>query len=421
MIRSFRFTKFHAHSYLLKTCRSFTKNEKPLKGIRVLDLSRILVGPYCSMYLADFGADVIKIEAPDGDETRKWGPPFKGPDSTYYLSVNRNKKSMTVDLKSPEGLNLIYELAKESDVLLENFSHGVTERLKVDYETLSKINPRLIYASVTSYGSEGPYASKPGFDNIIQSIAGIVHITGNEQEPFKVGVAITDVLTGLNITIGILTALYARNKTGYGQKVETSLLDCSVEALVNVASAYLNGGKEAKRWGNHHPSIVPYGVYKLGDGKFITIACGTDKQYQEMCKAINRPDLAKDPRFIANKYRVEHRNELNQELNIEFERYTLANLLADLEHYRVPCGPINNLEALFNDQHVKETHLVEEVQSPHHGLLKLVKNPVKFGETEVTKTQPPPVLGEHTDEILEKILKKSPQEIKELRSKGIVK
>lgn len=401
----------------------FSDQSKPLKGIRVLDMSRILVGPYCTMYLADFGADVIKVESLEGDETRKWGPPFKGPDSTYYLSINRNKKSIAVDVKKPEGRDIIYKLAGISDIFIENFAHGVTDRLKVDYESLKKINPKLVYASITGYGPTGPYSEKPGFDNIIQSTSGLVHITGSEEQPYKVGVAICDVLTGLNITTGILAALYSRNLTGVGQKIETNLLHSTAEALVNVASTYLNGGKEAKRWGNHHPNIVPYGIYPVGQKKFITIACGTDKQYYELCKAIGRPDLATDSRYLLNKDRVGHREELNAILESEFQKYTLEDLVKLLEERRIPCGPINSLETLFSDKHVVETQMVEKVKSQYHGDLQFVRNPLKFGtsESETNPSQPPPTLGEHTREILVDLLKKTPEEVQELYDKKVVK
>ena len=412
--------------FLNKTpINSFGTSSSPpiLHGIRVLDLSRILVGPYATMYLGDLGAEIIKLESPDGDETRRWGPPFCGPDSTYYLSVNRLKKSIVIDLKKPEGLNIVYDLIKKSDILVENFATGVTERLKIDYNTIKPLNEKIIYASITGYGSNGPHSEKPGFDLITQAISGYMHITGEQEphsQPMKVGVAITDVLTGLNIVNGILAALYSRKLTGKGQKVETSLLESSISSLVNIASAYLNADLEAKRYGNHHPSIVPYGVYKVGKNDHLAIACATNKHFMIMCEAIGRKDISENEKFKSNGLRVHNRNELNSLLEIEFEKFDFETLIKLLEKNKIPCGPINNISKLFNDEQVKALKVVEKIEDENHGDLQLIRNPLKFSESSMAKLTSPPTLGQNTVEILTQILGYEIDLIEELRMKKVI-
>lgn len=392
-----------------------------LKGIRVLDLSRILVGPLSSMILSDLGAEVIKIESFDGDETRKWGPPFNKGSSTYYLSINRNKKSLCLNLKNPSGLSVLYDLVKKSDIFLENFSSSVPKALKIDYETLKTMNPRLIYGSVTGYGKTGPLAQNPGFDATIQSFSGLMHITGQpDGEPTRVGVAITDVLTGQMLTNGILAGLYQREKTGEGVYVRTSLLETALSSLVNITSAYLNGGISPQRIGNHHPSIVPYGTYKVKGGKYITIACGTDGQFQAFMKILGLSDLKG---FETNKERVVKRKELNSILNVALESLELNELVKRLNESKIPAAPLNDIPAALENEQVKALGTVKEVrESKNHENVKLVKSPLNFEGFEEGPFEEPPVLNENAEEILKKILGYSDNKIQDLiKEKAILK
>lgn len=315
------------------------------KQLRVLDLSRILVGPYASMVLSDLGAEVIKVESFTGDETRNWGPPFHGGHSTYFLSVNRSKKSICIDLKKREGTELIRSLARKSDILIENFSWGVSERLEIDYATLAELNPRLIYASVNGYGYEGPWKEQPGFDAIIQAGSGLMHITGHQQ-PTKVGVALCDVMAALHLTNGIQAALYQRSITGRGQHVMTSLYESTLACLVNASSAYLNAGYEMERLGNMHPSIVPYGVYQARDGQLM-IAVGQDDQFRRFCQVIGLP---LEERFATNKDRTTNRQELDRKINEKMKDLAVHWLLEQLREAKVPCDKIKGLaESLDNE------------------------------------------------------------------------
>jgi len=391
-----------------------------LKGVRILDLTRILAGPYGTMLLADMGAEVIKVEAPEGDETRKWGPPFIGNDATYYFSINRNKKGICLDLKKKEALDILYKLVEKSDVVVENFAPGVTDRLKIDYNTLSQLNPKLVYASMTAYGYGGPWSSKPGFDMINQSMSGLLHITGHKDgEPAKVGVAITDIVTGLTLINGILAALYERNFTGKGKKIETSLMESILSGLVNIWSAHLNGGVNPGRNGNQHPSIAPSGIYPTSEGKYIAIFCN-DKQFVALCEAIGCEDLAKDERFSTNKARVTNVNALEEILKKKIKEFDFETILKKLEEKRVPSGPVNNIKDVFASEHIKALDIVKKVETEKYGELKLVRNPLKIDGEYCNDIREPPGLGEHNEEVLGEILGYSKEEIAQLKEKKII-
>ncbi|KAF5308798.1 hypothetical protein FQR65_LT06031 [Abscondita terminalis] len=346
----------------------------PLEGVRILDLTRIVAGPYCTMILGDLGAEVIKIEKPGtGDEARKWGPPFvnKSLETCYFLAVNRNKKSVCVDMKSERGRNIIYELSKKCDVLVENFVPGGLEKLKLGYNDLCKIAPQLIYCTISGYGSQGPYSNKPGYDVIAASVGGLLHITGPEDGgPSKVGVAMTDLATGLYAHGAIMAALIKRSKTGLGQKIDCNLLSTQLAALINIGSNYLNAGQDGKRWGTAHESIVPYQAFQTKDG-YLTIGAGSDKQFVDFCNRIGKPDLAGNPQFLTNKLRIKHRNELLELLFPVFRTKTTKEWSEIFEGSSSPCGPVNSLEQAFADPHVKEIGIVKEMEHPVAGTIKL--------------------------------------------------
>ncbi|MHC4816927.1 MAG: CaiB/BaiF CoA transferase family protein, partial [Planctomycetota bacterium] len=339
--------------------------EQPLSGIRVLDLSRILAGPYATMMLGDLGAEVIKVERPGtGDDTRTWGPPFQGGESAYYLCCNRNKKSIVIDLKRPEGAEVVRELAKVSDVLVENFTPGIMEKLGLDYETLRKENPRLVYCSITAYGPDGPYADRPGYDMVLSAVGGLMWITGEEgRDPVKVGVAITDVVTGVHASGAIMGSLLWRERSGKGQLVDLSLLDTQVASLANIASSYLVGDKEAQRWGTAHESIVPYQVFPTKD-RAVAIAVANQKMWRNFCALTGKPEWTDDPRFATNPKRVENRHVL-----VPLVAEVMATRGCDewvrlLVDAAIPCGPVNNMESLFSDPQLLHRGMVAEVPHP---------------------------------------------------------
>jgi len=373
---------------------------QPLTGIRVLDLSRVLAGPYCTMVLGDLGAEVIKVEPPEGDETRGWGPPFAGGESAYYLCVNRNKRGMVVNLKTEAGKNILRELAMQSDVLVENFRPGTLEKFGLDFKTLHELNPKLIYCSITGFGQTGSLRDKPGYDFMIQALGGLMSITGEpEGEPMKAGVAITDLFAGQNAIIAILAALQARATTGRGQHLDISLFDSQLGWLANVASNYLISGKLPKRHGNAHPNIVPYQSFQASDGWFA-IAVGNDKQFEALCKVIGKSELAIYPRFATNSARVENRDELIDLFKPLFALRSASEWLDILEQAEIPCGPINNFEQVFSMPTVKEREMLVKMDHPTIGELPLVGSPLKMSETPVEYRLPPPLMGEHTREIL---------------------
>jgi crotonobetainyl-CoA:carnitine CoA-transferase CaiB-like acyl-CoA transferase len=394
---------------------------QPLEGLRVIDLSRILAGPYCSMILGDLGAEIIKIEKPDsGDDTRSWGPPFIKGESAYFICLNRNKKSLTLDLQAPKGVEILKKLVTISDVLIENFSPGTMERFGIGYDILKDLNPRLIYCSITGFGPDGPYRNKTGYDMVISAIGGLMSITGEEDgPPVKVGVAITDVITGIFAQGAIMTALYVRDRTGRGQKIDLSLLESQVASLVNAASSYLISGNIPKRWGTAHESIVPYQAFKAKD-KYFTIGVGNDKLWIRFCNVIGRAELAEDPRFATNPLRVKNRKELIKILEEIFKEKVAEEWLTLLEKEAIPCGPINTIDEVFKDPQVLHREMLVEIEHPKAGLIKMVGIPVKYSDTKPAIRLPPPVLGEHTQEILQGLLGYSSREIQELRSQGVI-
>ena len=402
----------------------------PLTGLRVFDLTRILAGPMCTQILGDLGADIIKIERPGaGDDTRKWGPPFvkdkDGKDtaeSAYYLSINRNKRSVTLDIAKPEGQALAKRLIGRCDVFLENFKVGDMAKYRLNYEEMKLEFPRLVYCSITGFGQTGPYAHRAGYDFLAQGMGGIMSITGHpDGEPTKVGVAVTDIVTGIFTSTAILAALHHRQVTGQGQYIDMSLLDCQVGWLANAGLQYLTSGQVPQRLGNEHPSIVPYSVVKSSDGFFI-LAVGNDSQFQKFCQFAGKPDWAEDARFKTNPARVKHRVELYQLINDLTATKPTQNWLDGLEKLGVPVGPVNDIGQVFSDPHVLARGM--KVTMPHpaagSGQVDLIGNPIKLSESPVDYTRSPPTCGQHTDEVLKELLFLEEKEIAELRSKGIV-
>jgi len=380
-----------------------------LAGIRILDLTRILAGPACTQLLGDYGADVIKVERPGaGDDTRTWGPPFlEGadgnplPESAYYLSVNRNKRSLAADIAAEEGADLVRRLAKRSDVLIENFKPGGLRKYGLDWESLRKINPRLVYCSITGFGQAGPNSSKPGYDLAAQGYGGIMSVTGDpDGEPMKVGVAVADVVCGLYAATAVLAALRHRDRTGEGQHIDIGLADTQIAWLVNVGQNYLVSGKEPARHGNQHPNIVPYQVFEAADGHVI-VAAGNDPQYRRLCGIIGAPELGADPRFAENASRVRNRAELIPLLAEAIRAFAKADLVARMEREGVPGGPINTVpEALASDQvAAREMRVSVPYPEAKGGSIEVLGNPVKFGATPVSYRRAPPSCGEHTDEV----------------------
>jgi crotonobetainyl-CoA:carnitine CoA-transferase CaiB-like acyl-CoA transferase len=365
----------------------------------------VLAGPYATMILGDLGADVIKVEAPGGsDDTRFWGPPFQNGMSAYYTAINRNKRSITVNLKTEEGRKIIRRLAKTADVVIHNFKTGTMEKFGLGYDDLSLLNPRLIYCSITGFGETGPCSHLPGYDYIIQAMSGWMSINGTPSSgPLKVGVAITDVFTGLYAAIAIQTALLAREKTGRGQKIDLSLFDSAVSTLVNVAANYLMSGDIPTPFGNEHPNIVPYSTYEASDGP-IVIAIGNDRQFQAFCKLLSDPTIGTDPRFQTNPSRVAHREELNRRINEEVKKRTRAEWQRLLAEKGIPCGPVQNLEQLFQHPQTLARDMVITMHHDKIGPLKLVGSPIKLSDTKVSYRLPPPLAGEHNDEIIKEII-----------------
>ncbi len=405
----------------------------PLSGLKVLDLSRILAGPTCTQLFGDLGAEIIKIERPlKGDDTRFWGPPFlkdkDGNDTTesaYYMSANRNKNSVAVDLTKPQGQEIIRDLAKECDVLIENFKAGDLARYGLDYDSLREINPALIYCSITGFGMTGPYAHRPGYDFLIQGMGGIMSLTGKPDdeggEPTKCGVGIADVMCGMYASTAILSALHARHASGNGQHIDISLLDCQVAWLINQGAGYLVSGEVPPRRGNEHPTIVPYGTFSASDQAFI-IAAGNDSQYQRLCETIGAPELAEDERFAKNKDRVLNRRDLIPLIDARTETQPSTHWLEVLEAAGVPCGPVNDLAQTFSDPQIQHREMA--VTMPHReaggDAVTLIGNPLNFSETPVKYEKAPPVRAEHTKEMLVKHLGLSDEKIAELEENGII-
>ena len=394
---------------------------KPLEGITVLDLTRVLAGPYCTMMLGDFGADVIKIEQPGrGDDAREWKPPEVGGESAYYLSANRNKRSITLNLRQPAGQDLLRRLAQKSDVVIENFKRGGMASMGLDYEALRDLNPNLVYCSITGYGEGSPYEDRPGYDFVIQAASGIMSITGEpDGEPQKVGVAIVDVTTGLFACSAILAALRERDGSGQGQRIEVSLLDSALAWLVNVASSYLVTGEEPLRYGNAHATVVPYQAFRAADRYFV-LAVGNDLQFRTLARLIGAPDLAEDERFATNPDRVRNRVPLIERLEAIFASRSADHWLGLLAGAGIPAGPINTVPQILSDPHVAAREMVVSVPHPTASEIRLVGAPYKLSRTSVTIDRHPPLLGEHTEEVLREKLGLSPGDIERLRTDGAI-
>ncbi|OAL79206.1 CoA transferase [Acinetobacter sp. ANC 4779] len=401
-----------------------------LEGIRVLDLSRVLAGPWCGQILADLGAEVIKVERPEtGDDTRLWGPPWmknnQGEDTreaAYYQSANRNKLSVAIDISTVEGQELVRALAADSDVMIENYKAGSLKKYGLDYDSLNAINPKLVYCSITGFGQTGPRAPEPGYDFIIQGMGGLMSVTGEKDDlpgggPQKVGVAFADLTTGLYSTIAIQAALWNRTITGLGQHIDMALLDVQVATLANQGMNYLASGKVPGRYGNAHANIVPYQVFKAADQDFI-IACGNDKQFVSLSNAIGLPELPKDPRFTTNALRIKHRSEIGELLSAHFLSDNAKHWVEVIHAVKVPVGLINNLEQAFEEPQVKARNMLVEMQHPLKDKLKVIGSPIKLSRTPVEYKQAPPMLGEHTNEILARVA--DAEKLAELRSKGII-
>ena len=371
----------------------------PLEGVRVLDLSRVLAGPYATMVLADLGADVIKVEHPErGDDTRHWGPPFAGGEAAYFLSVNRNKRSIGVDLKREEGLDWIKKLVAGADVLIENLRRGALERFGLGYEALRETNPGLVYCSITGFGP-GKDQDRPGYDFLIQARGGIMGITGfPDGSPTKVGVAIADIVCGLYAATAVLAALHRRSETGEGARIEVPLFETQLSWLANRAQEYLVSGEDKGRMGNAHPTIVPYQTFDASD-KPIAVAVGNNTQFANLCKAISREELARDERFATNPDRVANREELVETLQREFSKRAGDEWVEKIREAGVPCGPVNSLADVFSDEHLLSTDMLQEVEHPAAKTLKMLASPVLVNGERLPIRRPPPTLGQHTDEV----------------------
>lgn len=387
-----------------------------LDGIRVLDLTRVLAGPWCTQNLADLGADVIKVEKPGaGDDTRSWGPPFlkdrdgsETADAAYFLSANRGKRSIAVDIASGEGQAIIRELALKSDIVVENFKVGQLKKYGLDYESLSAINPRLIFCSVTGFGQDGPWAHRPGYDFMIQGLGGLMSVTGEADNqpgggPQKAGVAVVDLFTGMYATQAVLAALFHRERTGEGQYIDVALLDVQVATMANMNSNFLVSGKPPKRWGNAHPNLVPYQAFKAAD-QWIIIAVGNDDQFRRLCEAGGQAELAQDPRFMRMPDRIRNREVLIPILADMVAPHTGQHWIDALEKAGVPCGPINTLDQVFENPQVQARGMRIAIEREDAGPVPLVRNPVRFSKTPTVARRAPPRLGEHTTEVLREVL-----------------
>jgi crotonobetainyl-CoA:carnitine CoA-transferase CaiB-like acyl-CoA transferase len=404
----------------------------PLSNVRVLDLSRVLAGPWAGQNLADLGAEVIKVERPKtGDDSRAFGPPWlkdatgnETRESAYFACANRGKKSITLDLSKPEGSRIVRSLAARADVLIENYKFGDLARYGLGYDDLKPVNPRLIYCSVTGFGQTGPYRERPGYDFMIQGMGGLMSITGERDElpgggPQKAGIPIADLITGMYATIAVCAALANRAETGVGQHLDLALLDSLVAVLANQGANYLATGVSPKRLGNAHPNIVPYQAFKTADGDVI-LACGNDNLFRKFCEVADCRDLAVDPRFATNDKRVVHRAELDAILAGVFAKRTTRDWVEALEAAGVPNGPINTLEQVFAEPQAIARGLRLELAHPAAGQVSLVRSPMRFSTTPIEHERPPPLLGQHTDEILRGVLGLSEPEIAKLRADGVV-
>lgn len=394
-----------------------------LSHLRILDLSRILAGPWATQLLADLGAEVIKVERPGaGDDTRSWGPPWwtdreGNREAAYYLATNRNKRSVTIDFTQPEGQELVRELARSADVLIENFKVGGLKKYGLDYDSLRAINPRLVYCSITGFGQDGPYADRAGYDFLIQGMGGLMSLTGApDGQPQKVGVALTDILTGLYAANAIQAALAYRDRSGEGQRIDIALLDVQIACLANQAMNYLVSGKPPRRLGNEHPNIVPYAAFPTADGHMI-LTVGNDRQFADFARLAGHPEWSADPRYATNAARVEHRVELTAAINVATVQRSTADWVALLEKDAVPCGPINSLAELFADPQVLHRQMQRHLD--RNGDLPQVSNPIRLSATPVRYDRPPPTLGADTDAVLGDTLQIDKNKLASLKDRGI--
>jgi crotonobetainyl-CoA:carnitine CoA-transferase CaiB-like acyl-CoA transferase len=407
-------------------------SDGPLTGIRVLDLSRVFAGPWATQALADLGAEVIKVERPGrGDDSRGLGPPFlldqEGKDtaeSAFYLSANRNKKSIALDLSQPRGQDIVRQFAAISDIVVENFKVGTLSRYGLDYESLKKINPSVVYCSITGFGQTGPYSHRPGYDTLFQAMGGVMSVTGESDEapgggPMKVGIIIADILSGMYATIGILGALRHRERTGTGQHIDLSLMDSQIAGLSHQAMYYLISGENPKRFGTSAPAVVPSQMFECADG-FIALVVGNDPQFRRFADVVGHPEWADDARFVSNGLRVRNRTTLVPLLEEIFRRFPKAYWLEKLEAAGIASGPINEISDVFADPHVAARNMIVEVEHSLGRSLKLVANPLRMSETPLNRYEPPPRLGQHTDELLSDVLGLSVSEIEELLRAKIV-
>jgi formyl-CoA transferase len=401
---------------------------RPLDNIRILDITRALAGPYCTMMLGDLGADVIKVERPgSGDETRGWGPPFVGKpygsypgESAYFIAANRNKRSLTVNIQTADGQEIVRRLAGISDVLVENYRTGDLDKMGLGYPDLHSLYPKLIYCSISGYGRTGPFAERPGYDAILQAEGGMMSITGPvDGPPSRAGIPIIDITSGMFAATAILAALRARDFTSEGQLVDISLFDSHIALLTNVASNYLVGGEPPRRFGNAHPNLVPYDAFSARDGWFI-VGVANDKQWGQLCNVLARPDLKTDSRFAANRDRVGNREVLVAELNSIFSQRDVDDWLADLIQAGLPCGPINPIPEVFAHPQAQAREMTLESEHASAGTIRLTGFPYKFSGTPAEIHRPPPLLGEHTDEVLTGLLNYSPEGVATLRDKGAI-
>jgi formyl-CoA transferase len=394
----------------------------PLEGIRVVDLSRIVVGPYCTMVLGDMGADVLKVEIPGiGDETRMWGPPFTGGESAYYISLNKNKRSLTLDFGKKEGAEILRRLIAISDVLVENYRMGALDKAGFGYDAVKELNPRIIYCSVTGYGPTGPMAHQVGVDVVVAAEAGLIGITGEkDRPPSKVGVAITDILTALFAQGAIANALYHREKTGIGQKLDLSLFESQVATLFNLSQSYLVSGDIPQRWGLAHASIVPYQGFHTKDDAYIMVGVTSEKMWEKFCQIMGIPEFKSDPRFNENKKRVLNRDQLVPLLEEKIAARDSDDWISAFRAVGIPCGRVNTMDRVFSHPQIRPRNMVVELDHPTAQKVKLVGVPVKYSETPGSVRLPPPLLGQHTDAILSELLGYSREEIDTFRQKKII-
>lgn len=394
---------------------------KALEGIRVLDLTRALAGPFCTLMLGDNGADVIKVEIPGtGDDTRKWGPPFIGEESAYYLSINRNKRSLTLNLQDAQAKEVFMKLAKDTDVVVENFTPGVMGRFGLDYDAVKAVNPKVVYCSISGFGQDGPYRNRPAYDQIMQGVGGLMSITGEpDGEPQKIGIAVTDIGAGMWSAFAIMAALHYREKSGEGQYIDISMLDAQVAWLTYQAAFFFANGEAPKRMGAAHPTLVPYQAFMCNDGKYINVAVGSERIWERFCKGMGREDLKDHPDYATNSVRVNNRGAIVSMLQEIFLTRPVTEWVEDLQAANVPCGPINDLADVFADPQVLARNMYLEMPHPTLGSIKQTGLPIKFSLTPGGLDRHPPLLGEHNQEILQS-LGYSDADVQSLKDQSVI-